>query len=52
VPFEQIVPGAGVERPEAEVVENEEVGEGFDEARMVPIARARARSSQSFGQRL
>ena len=32
--------GAGVERLEAEVVENEEIGaaEGFDEARMTPVA--------------
>jgi hypothetical protein len=34
------VTGAGVERLEAEVVENEEIGaaEGFDEARMTPVA--------------
>jgi hypothetical protein len=38
--FEQIVTGAGVERLEAEVVENEEIGaaEGFYEARMTPVA--------------
>jgi hypothetical protein len=38
--FEQIVTGAGVERFEAEVVENEQIGaaEGFDEARMAPVA--------------
>ncbi len=32
--------GAGVERLETEVVENEEIGaaEGFDEARMTPVA--------------
>src|SRR5271166_2583837 len=38
--FEQIVTGAGVERLEAEVVENEEIGaaEGFDQARMAPVA--------------
>src|ERR1700689_2815971 len=38
--FEQIVTGAGVEGFEAEVVENEQIGaaEGFDEARMAPVA--------------
>jgi len=38
--FEQIVTGAGVERFEAEVVENEQIGsaEGFDEARMAAVA--------------
>ena len=38
--FEQIVTGAGVEGLEAEVVENEQIGaaEGFDEARMAPVA--------------
>ncbi len=38
--FEQIVTGAGVEGFEAEVVKNEEVGaaEGFDQARMTPVA--------------
>ena len=38
--FEQIVPGAGVEGFEAEVVENEQIGaaEGFDEARMAAVA--------------
>jgi hypothetical protein len=38
--FEQIVTGAGVERLEAEVVENEQIGsaEGFDEARMAAVA--------------
>jgi hypothetical protein len=38
--FEQIVTGAGVEWLKAEVVENEQIGaaEGFDQARMAPIA--------------
>src|SRR5271155_2296356 len=38
--FEQVVTGAGVKRLEAEVVEDQEIGaaEGFDEARMAPIA--------------
>ena len=51
--FEQIVTGAGVEGFEAEVVENEQISaaDGFDEARMAAVARASARSSQSFGQR-
>ena len=52
--FEQVVPGAGVERLEAEVVEDEQIGaaEGFDQAGMAPPSpRASARSSQSFGQR-
>jgi hypothetical protein len=51
--FEQIVTGAGIEGFEAEVVENEEIGaaEGFDQARMAPVASASAMSWQSFGQR-
>jgi hypothetical protein len=38
--FEQIVTGAGVDRFEAEVVENEQIGatDGFDEARMPAVA--------------
>ncbi len=38
--FEEVVTGAGVEGLEAEVVEDEEIGEaeGFDEARMSPVA--------------
>jgi hypothetical protein len=38
--FEQVMPGAGVEGLEAEVVEDEQIGaaEGFDETRMTPIA--------------
>ena len=38
--FEQIMPRAGVEGFEAEVVENEKIGsaEGLDEARMTPVA--------------
>jgi hypothetical protein len=44
--FEQIVTGAGVERLEAEVVENEEIGapEGFYEARMTARRLGRAPS--------
>ena len=38
--FEQVVTGAGVERFEPEVVENEQIGatKGFDEARMAAVA--------------
>jgi len=38
--FEEVVTGAGVERLQAKVVEDEEVGaaEGFQEARMTPVA--------------
>ena len=38
--FEEIVAGAGVERLEAEVVEDQEIGaaEGFDETRVAPVA--------------
>ena len=38
--FEQVVTSASIERFEAEVVEDEQIGaaEGFDEARMAPIA--------------
>ncbi len=51
--FQEIVAGAGVERLEAEVVEDQEIGaaEGFDKTRWRPSPRASARSSQSFGQR-
>ena len=51
--FEEIVGAAGVERLEAEVVEDEQIGaaQGFDEAWMAAVARASACSSQSFGQR-
>lgn len=38
--FQEIVAGAGVERLEAEVVEDQEIGaaEGFDKTRVAPIA--------------
>ena len=38
--FQEIVAGAGVERFEAEVVENQEIGatKGFEQARMAPVA--------------
>ena len=38
--FEEVVTGAGVERLQAKVVEDEEIGaaEGFQEARMTPVA--------------
>ena len=51
--FEQVVAGAGVERLEAEVVEDEEIGatEGFQKAGMAPSPRASASSSKSLGQR-
>jgi hypothetical protein len=52
--FEQVVTSARIERFEAEVVEDEQIGaaEGFDQAGMAPPSpRASARSSQSFGQR-
>ena len=47
--FEQVVAGAGVERFEAEVVENEQIGatKGFDEARMAAVA---ARERQLFAE--
>lgn len=38
--FQEIVAGAGVERLEAEVVEDQEIGatKGFEQARMAPVA--------------
>ncbi|TXT42272.1 MAG: hypothetical protein FD139_3749 [Methylocystaceae bacterium] len=38
--FQEIVAGAGVERLEAEVVEDQEIGaaEGFDKTRVAPVA--------------
>jgi len=47
------VTGAGVEGLEAEVVEDEEIcaAEGFDEARMSPVASGEHEVAQSFGQR-
>jgi hypothetical protein len=38
--FEQVVTGSGVERFEAEIVEDKQIGaaEGFDEARMASVA--------------
>ena len=47
--FEQVVAGAGVERFEPEVVENEQIGatKGFDEARMTAVA---ARERQFFAE--
>ena len=45
--------GAGVEGLEAEVVEDEEIGpaEGFDEARMAPVASGEREVLAGFGQR-
>ncbi len=47
--FEQVVTGAGVERFEPEVIENEQIGaaKGFDEARMATVA---ARERQVFAE--
>src|SRR6201995_5167479 len=48
--FEQVVPGAGVERFEAEVIEDEQIGaaEGFDETRMTPIAAGERQGLAKF----
>ncbi len=42
--FEEVMAGAGVERLEAEVVEDQEIGaaEGFQKARMAPVAAGEA----------
>ena len=42
--LKQVVPRAGVEGFEAEVVENQQIGatEGFDEARMAPVTAREA----------
>ena len=47
--FQEIVTGAGVERLEAEVVEDQEIGaaEGFQETRMAPVA---AREREVFAE--
>ena len=47
--FEKIVARASVERLEAEVVEDQEIGatEGFDETRMAPVA---ARERELFAE--
>jgi len=51
--FEQLMAGAGVERLEAEVVEDQEIGaaEGFQKARMVPVAAGEAQVFSELGQR-
>ena len=51
--FEEVMASAGVERLEAEVVEDQEIraAKGSQQARWRPSPRASARSSQSLGHR-
>ena len=51
--FEEVMPGAGVERLQPPIVEDEQVGaaEVAKDARMTPSPRASASSSKSLGTR-